>query len=450
MVDLSKHMQRANKAIKSRNYDLAIQVCLECQEVDPANLENYEVLLDAARRRQKEGGKKSLFASANRFMSKLSKDSNKKLTTAVKAMSLGPDDKALGAVGDAAYDCYEDSGNRGMAQVAIYFYEEARRSGLFNEQVLWNLGHVYHSLFSKSKEPDHLEQAIKAIAELKRNKPNHPDAGRTLQNWEALRSMTKRASGSTAQDYRSQLASDESAKRNEMMGRIIRTKEDADEVLAFVDKDLEQDPDNKQLWNKKGDVLRRIKDWSGARAAYQKAAESDQHDFNMQIAVGDCDIAMARERVEEAQRSGGDVAAARQELQELELAEYRKRAERQPTEGRHRYHLGTTLLHMGDIDGAAAELQKAVGDARYKRDCHRLLGQCFIKKKIYDLAIDQFSSYIAMTDDLHGDEAKSVLYNRARLYEQIGKTDQAKDDYRKLVEIDLGYKDAADRLSQLG
>ena len=58
MVDLSKHLQRARQALERRQYDIAIEVCLECQEIDPTNLENYRLLVDSAKRRAREGGKK--------------------------------------------------------------------------------------------------------------------------------------------------------------------------------------------------------------------------------------------------------------------------------------------------------------------------------------------------------------------------------------------------------
>ncbi|MFW5830311.1 MAG: hypothetical protein ACOCXA_08635, partial [Planctomycetota bacterium] len=208
MVDLSKHLDRAARAIKGRNYDLALQVCLECQEVDPGNIDNYKVLLDAARRRAKEGGKKSLMGQFGVLTSKLSKDPNRRLTAAVRALSTGPDDKGLQQAGDAARQVFEQSKVKSMAEAAIFFYEEVRRSGLFNEHVLWHLGHMYHARFTQSKDADYLEKAIAAVAELRKNVPNHPDAGRTLQNWEALRSMTKRVDAAEGQDYRSQLASD--------------------------------------------------------------------------------------------------------------------------------------------------------------------------------------------------------------------------------------------------
>ena len=41
------------------------------------------------------------------------------------------------------------------------------------------------------------------------------------------------------------------------------------------------------------------------------------------------------------------------------------------------------------------------------------------------------------------------MYNRGRLQQDLGDVDAAKADFTKVVELDLGYKDAAERLSQL-
>jgi tetratricopeptide (TPR) repeat protein len=54
-----------------------------------------------------------------------------------------------------------------------------------------------------------------------------------------------------------------------------------------------------------------------------------------------------------------------------------------------------------------------------------------------------------LIEDELSDEAKEVRYNRARILEQQGKIEEAAADYTKLVEIDLGFKDAATRLANL-
>ena len=77
------------------------------------------------------------------------------------------------------------------------------------------------------------------------------------------------------------------------------------------------------------------------------------------------------------------------------------------------------------------------------------LGHCFAKKKLLDLAVQQYTSCLDMMDDDMSAEAKEVRYSRARVYEALGKTAEASTDYTRLVELDLGFKDAATRLSGL-
>ena len=55
MVDLSKHLERARQAIDRRQYGAAIERCLQCQDVDPTNVELYELLIEAAKKRQDRG-----------------------------------------------------------------------------------------------------------------------------------------------------------------------------------------------------------------------------------------------------------------------------------------------------------------------------------------------------------------------------------------------------------
>ena len=102
------------------------------------------------------------------------------------------------------------------------------------------------------KAVEDVELAIKMMVELEKGNPAHPDASRTAKSWEALRSMSRRTQKVDGGDYRDQLASDAGARRNEVLSRIIRTAEDAKEVLAFIDQDLKENPKEKTLWQKKG------------------------------------------------------------------------------------------------------------------------------------------------------------------------------------------------------
>ncbi|MBA3847051.1 MAG: tetratricopeptide repeat protein [Planctomycetes bacterium] len=448
MVDLSKHLARARQALERRNYDLALEITEECQEVEPSNLENYRILLDAAKRRAKEGGKKGMFGTMS--MPQMSKDPHKILTATVKKMTKTPDAKNFAAAGDAATKLHQ-SGVKGLGEVAIIFYEEQRATGLFSAEVLWNLATLYADRFKASgqADPEALEKALKTMAELERAVPNHQEAGRTIKNWEAMRSMVKRSTAGAATDYRSQLSSDDKARRQEAMNRMIRTAEDAKEVLGYIEQDLGVTPTDKSLWVKKGDIHRQMRQHAEAHAAYEKAQEIDPHDFVVTMRLGDTRVAEITGRIEAAKAAGQDITELSREMLQIEIEEYRRRVERQPTEMMHRYNLGQRLFKAGEIKGAASEFQQTVRDPKLRRPSHRYLGACFTKERLFPLAIQQYDSYLKLVDDDAADEAKEVRYSVARLHEEAGSKEVAATHYQRLVEIDLGFRDAATRLSKL-
>ena len=440
MVDLSKHLVRARQSLDRRQYDYVLEQMEECLDLDPTNLEVHKMLLESARKKAKEGAKASLFGSMS--MPSLSSDPHKKLIAQAKRLGKNPEPKVLADVALAAQEMAVKV--KPMIEVAVYYYEEFLNTGLFNDKVLWQLAAIYQG-------KGELDRAIKLLRDLERAQPNHAEAGRTIKNWEAMRSMTQRNTAG-AGDFRTQLASDTGASKAEAMNRMIRTVDDAKEVLGYIEQDLAQNPADKQLWVKKGDIHRRINQFTEAKAAFIKAQALDEHDFTLVIRLGDIAIEEAKLKVDALSAPGQDpaaLAAAKAERLQLEISEYRRRVERQPTDMSHRFNLGTRLIQNGDIDGAAAEFQKTVGDPKVRQESHRYLGFCFAKKNLLDLAVQQYTYFLSLALDDQTDKAKEVRYLRGRVLEDQGKRDDAIKDFERIVAIDLNYKDAATRLNKL-
>jgi tetratricopeptide (TPR) repeat protein len=440
MVDLSKHLTRARQSLDRRQFDYVLEQMEECLDLDPTNLEVHKMLLEAARKKAKEGAKTSLFGSMS--MPSLTSDPHKKLIAQAKRLGKNPEPKVIAEVAAAAQEM--SAKVKPMLDIAVHYYEEFLASAMFSEKVLWQLANIY-------KDKGDLERALKLIHDLERAMPTHAEAGRTIKNWEAMRSMTQRSTA-VGGDFRTQLASDTGANKAEAMNRIIRTLEDAKEVLGYIEQDLAQNPADKQLWVKKGDIHRRINQFAEARAAFLKAQALDEHDFTISIRLGDIAIEEAKQKVEALSAPGQDpaaLAAAKAARLELEISEYRRRIERQPTDLSHRFNLGTRLIQSGDIDGAAAEFQKTVGDPKVRQESHRYLGFCFGKKNLLDLAVQQYTSFLSLALDDQSDKAKEVRYLRGRVLEDQGKRDDAIKDFERIVAIDLNFKDAAARLNKL-
>ena len=452
--DLSKHLASAKSAIEKRNYDLAIEQMKQCVDVDPTNIEVHRLHLDAARRKFKEKVKSWIPSGIVGSMTKsVIRDPHRQFIAAFHTLSTTPEPKVLVEVGDSASKLIPTS--KPMLDVALFYYEEFRATQMFDPKALWSVAQLYHDRFKEAKDVAWLDKALKALRDLEKAMPTHPEASRTIKNWEAEKSFANRdakanaAAGGAAGDYKSQLNNSSGAHRAEIMNRMIRTEADAKEVLDIVEEDLQKTPSDKNLWIKKGEIHRRFAQWAEAKTAYDKAQAIDPHDFTVTMKLGDTRMEEARAKIKTVKDAGQDVVAAEKAALATEIEEFKKRVERQPTDMGHRYNLGRRYYMTGMIGEAAAELQKTVQDAKYKRDSHELLGNCFAKKKLFDLAGRQYEEYLKIVDDPLSDKAKSVRYNLALMLERQGKTEAACEQYEKIVSLDLGFKDAADRLTRL-
>ena len=446
MVDLTKHIARAKQALDKRQYDIVIEVAEQSIDLDPTNLDIQRLLLDAARKKMKDTGKTASFIGSLGFS--FGKDAHKHFVSTVKRLGKGPEPKVLVDAGDAAMKLSQ-AGIKGMVPVAVFYYEEMLGGGLFNDKVLWTLANLYFEMYRESKVEGHLDMALKLLQDLEKGMPQHNEASRTMKNWEAMRSMSRRSGAAGGGDYRSQLSSDAGARKAEALNKMIRTPEDAKEVLGYLDEDLAKTPSDKQLWVKKGDIHRRMAQLDEAKVAYGKAQVLDPHDFTLNMKLGDLILDEAKAKIDALVAAGQDATQAKKERLDLEIAEYRRRVERQPTDMSHRYNLGQRLIQAGEIDSAAAEFQRTVSDPRVRKGSHKYLGWCFAKKNLLDLASQQYTSYLSLAEDDQADEAKEVRYLRGRVLEDLGKRDEALKDFERLVNLDLSFKDAAARLNKL-
>ena len=72
---------------------------------------------------------------------------------------------------------------------------------------------------------------------------------------------------------------------------------------------------------------------------------------------------------------------------------------------------------------------------------------CFLKKSLYDLAINQFSK---ANNELHDwDELKKeITYNLGNTYEAMGDKQKALTEYKKIYEQDIHFRDIVKKISE--
>jgi tetratricopeptide (TPR) repeat protein len=112
------------------------------------------------------------------------------------------------------------------------------------------------------------------------------------------------------------------------------------------------------------------------------------------------------------------------------------------------YDLGVAYKEMGLLDEAIAEFQKALRGTEHRIRTYEALGQCFVEKKQYQIAITILSQALqdrSQTDDM----LVGVLYLLGIASEALGRWQDAVQYYERVFALDIQFRDVSARLATL-
>jgi tetratricopeptide (TPR) repeat protein len=133
----------------------------------------------------------------------------------------------------------------------------------------------------------------------------------------------------------------------------------------------------------------------------------------------------------------------------FELAVYKERTERYPTDLRVRFEYGVRLFKAGRFDEAIPVLQGARTDPKNRAACGLFLGRCFFRKGYASEATATLKETIESYEFEDDELAKSLAYWLGRSCEAGGDVDEARKTYGKLLQLDYTYRDVRARLDNL-
>jgi tetratricopeptide (TPR) repeat protein len=118
------------------------------------------------------------------------------------------------------------------------------------------------------------------------------------------------------------------------------------------------------------------------------------------------------------------------------------------------YNLGLAYQEMDLFEEALEEFQMAIGlisaddgTPRYLQCCN-LLGHCFMKKGVPELAVKWFNKGLN-APNTSDDERQALRFDLAAAYEQAGDLAQAKNLFTEIYGINVSYRGVNERLKQL-
>ena len=111
--------------------------------------------------------------------------------------------------------------------------------------------------------------------------------------------------------------------------------------------------------------------------------------------------------------------------------------------------LANCYLRTSQPDQAIKMIQSLPEEMQNTTNAIQVLGLSFAQKKQYDLAIDVYKRAPLRKRNLDED-LKGIHYSLASVYEEAGDKKNALKHYKRVYAEDMGYKEVAEKVAQLG
>lgn len=455
MLDTDKLAQKAQEALSKRNYDYAIDLAYQIIELNPGHPSARGVLRASQIKKLEALGKRpsavvavliGLIPLIKIFILKTFKKPAGILNAAESFLKNNPYSVWVRtALGNALQGLqYIDSAVGEFEGIVAI-----RPSHLI---ALKALGELYH-IKKDIKKSQHYYQMVLNV------NPVDFDAQRALKDLAALTTL-KEGGWSDARSARDVIKDKKSTAELEKGSQLTREADIGDEISALnaaVSQDPDS-PDNVKHLKKIGELYLKQNNYTGAMDAYQKAYKLNPSDGALAMKVGDIKLLMFDQQINKIQHKLNAEPAntqlkdalqkARAEKVQFQIEEYARRVELHPTDLGLRFQLGAAFYAGGRVDEAVSEFQATVREPKRKLDSLNYLGRCFMAKKLYDMAISQFTKALE-SEAISNEQSKSIRYNLALAYESNKNPDKALVEYKSIMEVDINYKDVMKRVEHL-
>ena len=452
-TDISKGMAffaRAEEVAATDNFDYAIDMYIEGLRRAPDALEEgHKPLRHNALIRQGKGGKRpSMMEKMKRMRGK---DPLESMLNAEYLLAKDPDNLSFA---EAMLKPAVQGGYRQTALwIADLIFEANRAIDKPSAQTFKLLKESYTELEEYSK-------AVAACQHAVRLNPSDGALADELRDLSANLAVKKGKYGEEG-DFRNSIKDRKSQERLQSQQNLIKSEDDQTATIAEARLALEKDPDSTENIIKLAEALAdtHITKDSSEAVELLNSAYTTGNDFSFKRKAGEIAIKHLKRRWQkvktalEAQPSDaklkeklGNVSKA---ILATELEHYRLCVENYPTDLRMKYDYGTRLMRAGKYDEAIPIFQDARREPRHKISAMDKIGLCFFMKGWFSDAADMFKKAIE-AHELEDDAiAKDLRYNLARVLEQQDQKAEALAIYRKLAQLDFGYKDVHKRVDRL-
>jgi len=442
--------ERARKVAETKNFDYAIDMYLEGLRCAPdALMEGHIKLYELALHRQGKGGKKpSMMERAKRLRGRTALE---QMLNAEYLFAKGPDHLpyAEAVLKAAAAGGYKKTA-KWIADLVFQTNNAAKKPSLKTYLLLKN-SYAAIGLF---------DRALAACQCAVRLKPEDGALADELKNLSAELAVA-RGKYDQDGDFRQSIKGREEQEKLQAQAGVVKTEDYRLSAVREARKALAQDANlPKNIFNL-AKALSELQDDKADSQAIELLGDTYERtsDFSFKQRAGQIKIQQLKRKIRQAKaaleaKADDEQARTRfsefsSQLNRTELEHYRLCVENYPTDLQAKYEYGIRLVRNKQYDEAIPLFQEAQKDPRRKISAMDKIGLCFFKKGWFPDAIDVFAQAIDSYEIKEDSIAKELRYNLARSYEEQGDTEKALEIYRKIAQLDFGYKDVRQRVDKL-
>jgi tetratricopeptide (TPR) repeat protein len=293
-----------------------------------------------------------------------------------------------------------------------------------------------------------VQRAERTLSDLLRTTPTDGELAQALKNISARRTMKEGGYGALASgegSYRDILKNEQEAVSLEQEKRVQKTEDVTERLIGEYEARLQTEPDNLKLVRSLAELYTQKKQFDRALALYERIKSTEMgNDPSLERSMGETNVRRFDHQLEQLDPNAADysdqVAKLNADKLAYQITECQKRVEKYPTDLAFRFEMGVLYFQAGKIGEATKEFQKAQGNPHKRIAALNYLAQCFAKRKIFDLAASTLQDAIK-EKAVFDEEKKELIYNLGCVLENLGKKEDAIEQFKIIYKADTSYRD---------
>ena len=333
----------------------------------------------------------------------------------------------------------------GLVEEAIMTLELVRENlPAGNLKILDKLGRLYFQV-------KNYRGARNCFEIVQRARPTDAEIRHLLKDSEALATLDSGwTEAADAGDYRKVLANEEETVKLEQEGKVVKTADDADSLIAAAKLKIEAEPNNVNYYLNLTNIFMQQKRYGEAMETIESARKIVGADAELDRRYSNAKIAQFNAEIEELE-SRGDEAGVIQKTAERDqyvFDDIAERVTRYPNDQHLRYELAMQYFKNDYIDEAIQQFQIAQKNPKDRVVALYHLALCFRKKGLLDLAVSQLEMALEYLPTMNS-EKMDVYYMMGEILLEEGKRSEAEKYFKEIYKVDVTYRDVGKHIENI-